>query len=129
MKLLQKLRGGDKSQQNLDEFDSVKNDLGYGLLLKRYTDDVVDATEQQIQAAVDDSIPTVWPLFWSFRIMVACGFIMLFVFGAAFLQTCRQKIEHKPWVLKAAFFSIPLPWIAIEMGCLLRNLAVSMGCR
>ncbi|GLO60494.1 cytochrome bd oxidase subunit I [Vibrio sp. MACH09] len=114
--LLQKLRGGDKSQQNLDEFDSVKNDLGYGLLLKRYTDDVVDATEQQIQAAVDDSIPTVWPLFWSFRIMVACGFIMLFVFGAAFLQTCRQKIEHKPWVLKAAFFSIPLPWIAIEMG-------------
>ncbi|WCE30718.1 cytochrome ubiquinol oxidase subunit I [Vibrio sp. SCSIO 43137] len=114
--LLQKLRGGDKSEQNLQAFDDVKDDLGYGLLLKRYTENVVDATEEQIQSAVDDSIPTVWPLFWSFRIMVACGFIMLFVFGAAFLQTCRQKIERKPWVLKAALFSIPLPWIAIEMG-------------
>ena len=27
-----------------------------------------------------------------------------------------QKIEQKPWVLKAALFSIPLPWIAIEAG-------------
>ncbi|MCZ8487261.1 hypothetical protein O9992_02270 [Vibrio lentus] len=40
--------------------------------------------------------------------VVACGFIMLFVFGAAFVQTCRQKIEQKPWILKAALFSIPL---------------------
>ncbi|WP_210449549.1 cytochrome ubiquinol oxidase subunit I [Vibrio crassostreae] len=114
--LLEKLRSGDKSEENMTAFDAVKGDLGYGLLLKRYTDDVVDATEEQIQMAADDSIPTVWPLFWSFRLMVACGFIMLFVFGAAFVQTCRQKIEQKPWVLKAALFSIPLPWIAIEAG-------------
>ncbi len=76
-------------------FDEVKHDPGYGLLLKRYTDKVTDATEEQIQAAADDSIPTVWPLFWSFRNMVACGFIMQVVFGAAFIQTCRQKIEQK----------------------------------
>lgn len=114
--LLEKLRAGDKSEANMAAFDEVKGDLGYGLLLKRYTDEVVDATEEQIQMAADDSIPTVWPLFWSFRIMVACGFIMLFVFGAAFVQTCRQKIEQKQWILKAALFSIPLPWIAIEAG-------------
>ncbi|KIT31196.1 cytochrome BD oxidase subunit I [Vibrio parahaemolyticus VP766] len=114
--LLEKLRAGDKSEENMSAFDEVKGDLGYGLLLKRYTDNVVDATEEQIQAAADDSIPTVWPLFWSFRIMVACGFIMLFVFGAAFIQTCRQKIEQKQWILKAALLSIPLPWIAIEAG-------------
>ncbi|WP_238131428.1 cytochrome ubiquinol oxidase subunit I [Vibrio cincinnatiensis] len=114
--LLQTLRAGDKSDENIQAFNEVKNDLGYGLLLKRYTEQVSDATEEQIQAAADDSIPTVWPLFWSFRLMVGCGFIMLFVFGAAFIQTCRQKIEHKPWVLKAALCSIPLPWIAIEAG-------------
>ncbi|TRN17491.1 cytochrome bd-I ubiquinol oxidase subunit CydA [Vibrio fluvialis] len=114
--LLEKLRSGDKSAENVAAFDEVKSDLGYGLLLKRYTDKVTDATEEQIQAAADDSIPTVWPLFWSFRIMVACGFVMLFVFGAAFVQTCRQKIEQKRWILKAALFSIPLPWIAIETG-------------
>ncbi|ELI5731980.1 cytochrome ubiquinol oxidase subunit I [Vibrio fluvialis] len=114
--LLEKLRSGDKSAENVAAFDEVKSDLGYGLLLKRYTDKVTDATEEQIQAAADDSIPTVWPLFWSFRIMVACGFVMLFVFGAAFVQTCRQKIEQKRWILKAALFSIPLPWIAVETG-------------
>jgi cytochrome d ubiquinol oxidase subunit I len=114
--LLEKLRAGEKTDHNKAEFEKVKDDLGYGLLLKRYTDKVVDATEDQIQAAADDSIPTVWPLFFSFRVMVGCGFIMLFVFGAAFVQTCRQKIEQKRWVLKAALFSIPLPWIAIEAG-------------
>ncbi|NLS11282.1 cytochrome ubiquinol oxidase subunit I [Vibrio sp. SM6] len=114
--LLEKLRAGDRSVENLASFDEVKGDLGYGLLLKRYTDNVVDASEEQIQLAADDSIPTVWPLFWSFRIMVACGFIMLFVFGAAFVQTCRQKIEQKPWILKVALWSLPLPWIAIEAG-------------
>ncbi len=114
--LLERLRAGEKTPENMAAFDEVKHDLGYGLLLKRYTNKVTDATEEQIQAAADDSIPTVWPLFWSFRIMVACGIIMLVVFGAAFIQTCRQKIEQKKWVLKAALFSIPLPWIAVETG-------------
>ncbi|WP_104403109.1 cytochrome ubiquinol oxidase subunit I [Vibrio penaeicida] len=114
--LLEKLRAGDQTEQSLQQFDALKQDLGYGLLLKRYTDKVSDASEEQIQLAADDSIPTVWPLFWSFRIMVGCGFIMLFVFGMAFVQTCRQKITQKSWVLKAALFSIPLPWVAIEAG-------------
>ncbi|MGO2508041.1 MAG: cytochrome ubiquinol oxidase subunit I [Vibrio hibernica] len=114
--LLEKLRAGDKSEANVSAFDEVKHDLGYGLLLKRYTDKVVDASEEQIKAAADDSIPTVWPIFWSFRIMVACGIIMLAVFGFAFIQTCRQKITQKSWLLKAAMFSMPLPWIAIETG-------------
>ncbi len=114
--LLEKLRAGDKSDANVAAFDEVKQDLGYGLLLKRYTDNVVDASEEQIKAATDDSIPTVWPLFWSFRLMVGCGVIMLAVFAFAFIQTCRQKIEQKPWLLKAALWSIPLPWIAIEAG-------------
>jgi cytochrome d ubiquinol oxidase subunit I len=114
--LLTKLRSGDKTSENVSAFEDVKHDLGYGLLLKQYTENVVDATEAQIQAAADDTIPKVWPLFWSFRIMVACGFIMLLVFGAAFIQSCRQKIEQKRWILKAALFSIPLPWIGVETG-------------
>lgn len=114
--LLEKLRNGEKTPENIAAFDDVKHDLGYGLLLKRYTDKVVDATEDQIKAAADDSIPTVWPLFFSFRIMVACGVAMLLIFGFAFVQTCRQKIGQKQWLLKAALFAMPLPWIAIEAG-------------
>ncbi|MDA9558158.1 cytochrome ubiquinol oxidase subunit I [Vibrio sp.] len=114
--ILVKLRAGERTPDNLARFDEVKQDLGYGLLLKPYTDKVVDATPEQIQLAADDSIPRVFPLFWSFRIMVACGVLMLIIFAASFIQTCRQKICQKPWVLKAAFYGIPLPWIAVEAG-------------
>ncbi len=114
--LLEKLRAGETSSDTKAAFNEVKDDLGYGLLLKPYTDNVVDATEGQIQQAAQDSIPHVAPLFWSFRIMVACGFAMLFIFGMAFWQTCRQRIDQKPWLLKLALIGIPLPWIACEAG-------------
>ncbi len=78
--VLQALRAGNKDPNIRAEFDSYKQDLGYGLLLKRYTDKVVDATDQQIELAAQNSLPRVVPLFWTFRVMVACGFIMLAIF-------------------------------------------------
>ena len=114
--LLQKLRNGQDTQEIRAQFDAAKKDLGYGLLLTRYTSDVANATEAQIQLAVKDSIPQVAPLFFSFRIMVGVGFVLLFIIGMAFFQTCRHKIEQKPWLLKLALWGIPLPWIAIEAG-------------
>ncbi|MCK8087914.1 cytochrome ubiquinol oxidase subunit I [Vibrio sp. 1CM8B] len=114
--LLEKLRSGDKSQQNIDDFESVKHDLGYGLLVKKYSDNVVDATEQQIKQAAKDTIPTVAPLFWSFRIMVVCGVLMFAIIGLSFVQICRHKIGTNRWLLKATICAIPLPWIACEAG-------------
>ncbi|MGL4431439.1 MAG: cytochrome ubiquinol oxidase subunit I [Plesiomonas shigelloides] len=114
--LLQKLRNGQDTPEIRAQFDTAKKDLGYGLLLTRYTSDVANATEAQIQLAVKDSIPQVAPLFFSFRIMVGVGFVLLFIIGMAFFQTCRHKIEQKPWLLKLALWGIPLPWIAIEAG-------------
>ncbi|NKF50170.1 cytochrome bd-I ubiquinol oxidase subunit CydA [Shewanella sp. WXL01] len=114
--LLEQIKAGNESPEVREAFDLAKGDLGYGLLLKRYTDNVVDATEEQIKAAAKDSIPNVAPLFWSFRVMVACGVIMLIVFAAAFWQSTRHRIAEKKWVLKAALYSLPLPWIAIECG-------------
>ena len=114
--LLEKLRSGDKSQQNIDDFELVKHDLGYGLLVKKYSDNVVDATEQQIKQAAKDTIPTVAPLFWSFRIMVVCGILMFAIIGLSFVQICRRKIGTNRWLLKATICAIPLPWIACEAG-------------
>ncbi|MGF1744078.1 cytochrome ubiquinol oxidase subunit I [Vibrio minamisatsumaniensis] len=114
--LLEKLRSGDKSQQNIDDFESVKHDLGYGLLVKKYSDNVVDATEQQIKQAAKNTIPTVAPLFWSFRIMVVCGVLMFAIIGLSFVQICRRKIGTNRWLLKATICAIPLPWIACEAG-------------
>ncbi|MDF0534846.1 cytochrome ubiquinol oxidase subunit I [Shewanella yunxiaonensis] len=120
--LLEKLRKAKKDPSIVVDpadkaaFEEKKVDLGYGLLLKPYTDKIVDATDEQIKAAAKDSIPNVAPLFYSFRVMVALGFVMLLVYAASFWQSTRHKIEEKPWVLKAAFYSLPLPWIAIECG-------------
>ncbi|OEE31011.1 cytochrome ubiquinol oxidase subunit I [Vibrio ordalii] len=114
--LLEALRNGDDSLQNIAQFETLKEDLGYGLLLKKYTDKVTDATESQIKQAAQDTIPQVAPLFWSFHIMVACGMAMFAVIGLCFIQICRRKIGTQPWLLKAALFAIPLPWIASEAG-------------
>ncbi|MCB5358618.1 cytochrome ubiquinol oxidase subunit I [Vibrio lentus] len=114
--LLEKLRSGDKLQQNIDDFELVKHDLGYGLLVKKYSENVVDATEQQIKQAAKDTIPTVAPLFWSFRIMVVCGVLMFAIIGLSFVQICRRKIGTNRWLLKATICAIPLPWIACEAG-------------
>ena len=113
---LEKLRNGQDTPENVATFDTLKADLGYGLLLKRYTPTVVDATDAQIQQAVKDSFPKVGPMFWSFRIMVGCGMIMLVVFVLSFYYNAHRVIEQKRWLLWAAVFSIPLPWIAIEFG-------------
>lgn len=48
--------------------------------------------------------------------MVGSGMVMLLVFAAAFWQSTRHKIAEKKWVLRAALYSLPLPWVAIECG-------------
>jgi cytochrome d ubiquinol oxidase subunit I len=114
--LLQKLRSGNYTEADKAAFETAKEDLGYGLLLKRYTPNVVDATEAQIKQAAQDTIPKVAPLFWTFRIMVAAGFTMLFIFVAAFYYCARRQAGGKKWLLRLALFAIPLPWISSEMG-------------
>jgi cytochrome d ubiquinol oxidase subunit I len=114
--LRQQLKEGKISEETKAEFDQYKKDLGYGLLLKKYTLKVVDATDEQIISAAHDTIPPVALLFWSFRIMVACGFLMLFIFAMAFYLTAKRTIMENRWLLWLALFGIPLPWIACEMG-------------
>jgi cytochrome d ubiquinol oxidase subunit I len=114
--LLEQLRAGSTDQAVRDQFNNVKKDLGYGLLLKRYTPNVSDATEAQIQMATKDSIPRVAPLYFAFRIMVGCGILMLLIIAASFWSVIRNRIGEKKWLLRTALYGIPLPWIAIESG-------------
>jgi cytochrome d ubiquinol oxidase subunit I len=113
---LQKLRAGDRSETTKQAFAAHKADLGYGLLLKKYTDKVVDADAATIAKAANDTIPKVAPLFWTFRIMVACGFTMLFIFAMAFYYCATRVADQKRWLMRMAVWSIPLPWIAAETG-------------
>nr|MCU0585730.1 cytochrome ubiquinol oxidase subunit I [Desulfobacterales bacterium] len=114
--LLQKLRAGDASPALLQEFNSLKQHLGYGLLLKRYTPNVTDATPEQIHRAALDTIPNVGVMFWSFRIMVGLGFYMLALIAVAFYFCAKREFDRKRWLLKLIVFSMPAPWIAAELG-------------
>ncbi|SQK74004.1 Cytochrome d ubiquinol oxidase subunit 1 [Tatumella ptyseos] len=114
--LLNELRSGSKDPAVIAAFDQSKKDLGYGLLLKRYTPNVTDATEAQIEKATQDSIPRVAPLYFAFRIMVLCGVLLLAVIAISFFSVLRNRVGKSRWLLKAALYGIPLPWIAVEAG-------------
>ncbi|RQM65793.1 cytochrome ubiquinol oxidase subunit I [Aeromonas hydrophila] len=113
---LEAMRADSSNQAARATFERHRQDLGYGLLLTPYAKEIGKADEAAIAKAVADSIPQVAPLFWSFRLMVGIGVVLLALFAAAFLQLCRGKLVQSPRLLKALFWSIPLPWIAIEAG-------------
>ncbi|WP_349921692.1 cytochrome ubiquinol oxidase subunit I [Aeromonas veronii] len=113
---LEALRADGGNAEARATFERHRADLGYGLLLTPYAKEIGKADEVAIAKAVDDSIPQVAPLFWSFRLMVGIGVVLLLLFTAAFLQLCRGRLVQSTRLLKALFWSIPLPWIAIEAG-------------
>lgn len=113
---LEQLQKGNEAPEVKAAFEQHKKDLGYALLLKKYTPNVVDANDEQIKSAVKDSIPHVPSLFWTFRIMVASGFLMLVLFICAAWATAKRNAEKKPWLLKFALFALPLPWLAAQTG-------------
>lgn len=114
--LLDKVRSGEATSDELATFEASKDDLGYAMLLEPFAADISNPSAAEITQAVNYSIPPVAPMFWSFRIMVGSGFLMLFIFAAAFFYSCRHQITKPRWLLKTAFYGLPLPWIASEAG-------------
>jgi cytochrome d ubiquinol oxidase subunit I len=113
---LQQLRSNPSDAQARSRFEAHQADLGYGLLLLKYVKNPVAATPEQIDAAAWSTVPNVPLLFWSFRIMVALGLFFILLFGTAFYLSARHRLEKNHWFLRLAFFSLPLPWIAAELG-------------
>jgi len=109
-----RLRPEDAAARAL--FEEHRNDLGYGLLLLRYVGDPARATPQQIEAAAWSTVPDVAVLFWCFRVMVGIGLALIALFATAFYLAARHRFLRHRWFLRAAFFSLPLPWIAAELG-------------
>jgi len=47
--------------------------------------------------------------------MVACGFWFIALFALAFWAASKRRFEPS-WLHKAALLSLPLPWVAAELG-------------
>ena len=97
-------------------FEAHSADLGFAFLLKKYVDDPRTATEAQIKAASNDTVPTVWPLFWGFRIMVALGLGFIGTMAYFFYRASFRGMRYPRPALWLAVVMIPAPWIAAEMG-------------
>ncbi len=113
---LQKLRGDRTNADLRASLDQHGADLGYALLLKKIRPDVTAATDAEITQAAWTTVPAVSPLFWSFRVMVGLGFFFIALFAFAFYLASKRRLERYPLFLKIALFTLPLPWVAAELG-------------
>ena len=113
---LRSLRADPTDAAAQARFAAHRADLGYGLLLLRYVSDPTTATPAQIEEAAWSTVPDVPVLFWSFRVMVGLGLFFILLFATAFYLSARHRFEQNRWFLRIAFFSLPLPWIAAELG-------------
>ncbi len=110
------LQNNPSDKKAEDILDANQENIGYGFLLKRYTDNVIDATPTQIDSAAWDTVPDVFTLFWAFRVMVGCGLYFIVLFTLAFYLSVRRRLVRYKWYLQLALISLPLPWLAAEVG-------------
>jgi cytochrome d ubiquinol oxidase subunit I len=115
---LEELSRDPTDAQAAERFKAHRKDLGYALLLQRFSpqQDVSLATQEDIKRAALDTIPYVPVIFWSFRLMVAAGLAMLILLILSAYFSLRNLVEKKRWLLKAAVWMIPVPFIASEFG-------------
>lgn len=119
---LQAIKAGDSSFETAKILEANEANLGFGLLLKRYTENVTDATEEQILEAAQNSIPLSWPLFFSFRIMVGIAVALgLLILGSLFFSH-KGTLHTKRWFLWLLVLALPLPWVACELGWIIAEL-------
>lgn len=89
--------------------------LGYGMLLLRHAKRPARASIEQMAASAHDTVPNVPLLFWTFRGMALLGAYGIVLFGCAFWLASGRKLD-RPWFLRMAAWSLPVPWIAGALG-------------
>jgi cytochrome d ubiquinol oxidase subunit I len=70
----------------------------------------------------EDIIPSVPVSFYSFHIMVILGFLFIMIFATALYLLFRGTLSKSRWFLWIALLSIPLPYIAGELGWVLTEI-------
>jgi len=74
----------------------------------------MDAEVKGLKDFPPDERPPVLITFVSFKIMVGLGFYFALVTIIGWLR--RNRLMESPWYLKLMLYSIPLPYVAIDLG-------------
>jgi cytochrome d ubiquinol oxidase subunit I len=67
----------------------------------------------------EDVVPSVTTSFYSFHLMVVLGFLFILIFAVALYLIFKDTISENKWFLWIALLSIPLPYVASELGWIL----------
>jgi cytochrome d ubiquinol oxidase subunit I len=115
---LKRLGENPDDAEAMAQFRAHEKDLGYGFLVGAYApeQDPTKATDADIARAARDAIPPVGLVFWSFRLMVGFGLMMLMFFVLAAIYSFRNQVQHKRWFQRVSLLFIPVPFLACEMG-------------
>ena len=70
----------------------------------------------------EDAIPSVAVTFYSFHVMVILGFFFILLFAVAILFLYQGTLIKHKWFLWIALLSLPLPYIASELGWVLAEM-------
>ncbi|MGQ9644025.1 MAG: cytochrome ubiquinol oxidase subunit I [Ignavibacterium sp.] len=79
--------------------------------------------EAEAKFGPGDYVPPVAISYWTFRIMVGAGFLMLFIALVTTVQAFKSKFEFKPLWYKIVFWSMVLPWVANTTGWIFTEIA------
>ena len=70
----------------------------------------------------EDILPDVSGSFYSFHLMVMLGFFFILVFALSLYYLFTDKLNERRWFLWLALFSVPLTYLASELGWVLAEL-------
>ncbi|BBP93190.1 hypothetical protein BsIDN1_68080 [Bacillus safensis] len=83
--------------------------------------------EYEAKFGPGDYIPPVKTTFWSFRIMVGAGMLMIFASMIGLYLSFRKKLETNKWFLRFMVGMIAFPFIANSAGWIMTEIGVSRG--
>jgi cytochrome bd ubiquinol oxidase subunit I len=75
-----------------------------------------NAEVKGLKAFARSERPPVIPIFLSFRLMVGLGFLFIILSFLSVFMSRKGDMETKPLFLKIMFFSLILPYIAVQIG-------------
>jgi cytochrome d ubiquinol oxidase subunit I len=81
-------------------------------------------SQYQQQYGPGDYVPPAWATYWSFRLMVGAGFLMLLLAGYGLFLSMAEMLEaeRKPRFFKLFVYAMILPYLATTAGWLMTEL-------
>jgi cytochrome d ubiquinol oxidase subunit I len=130
LSVIEKAERGKIARQTLLDYKKAKENKDneqIGVLLKKFQDqgfrdNYFKYFGYAFINSPEEVIPEIYGAFYSFHLMVILGFLFILIFSLALIFLFNGTIGSKRWFLWILLFSIPLPYLASELGWILTEM-------